>query len=190
MRVLASSLLFAIHTKSFSPNSNILIATTTRSRLMKMTSSSTSIESLLNCPKIQLNDGSMHPQIGFGTYKVGFIPASASSAVANLSSDKMERTARECVADALSLGYRFLDCAEFYGNESEVGKAIADSEVPRKDLYLASKVWTTTIEKGPEAVRAQVEKTMVSMVYEERSKSHTQVDLKSLMFLTLGRLRN
>ena len=120
------------------------------------------LESLLNCPTIPLNDGSLHPQIGFGTYKVGFIPASASSAVSNPSADKVERTARECVADALSLGYRFLDCAEFYGNESEVGKAISDSGVPRDALFLASKVWTTTIEKGPDAVRSQVEKTLVS----------------------------
>lgn len=104
----------------------------------------------------------MHPQIGFGTYKVGFIPASASSAVANPSEDKVERTARECVADALSLGYRFLDCAEFYGNESEVGKAIAESGIPREELYLESKVWTTTIEKGPDAVKAQLEQTLVS----------------------------
>ena len=168
MKVLTSSLLFALHTKSFTPNSNFLIATS-RSRLMKMSSTSNAMDSLLKCPKIQLNDGSMHPQIGFGTYKVGFIPASASSAVANPSVDKVERTARECVADALSLGYRFLDCAEFYGNESEVGKAIADSGVPRKDLYLASKVWTTTIEKGPEAIRAQVEKTMVRITFYEGS---------------------
>lgn len=74
----------------------------------------------------------------------------------------MERTARECVADALSLGYRFLDCAEFYGNESEVGKAIAESGIPREELYLESKVWTTTIEKGPDAVKAQLEQTLVS----------------------------
>jgi len=128
---------------------------------LRMTSSSSSVmESLLNCPKLELNDGTLHPQIGFGTYKVGFIPASASSAVANPSEDEVERTARECVADALSLGYRFLDCAEFYGNEREVGKAIAESGIPREELYLESKVWTTTIEKGPDAVKAQLEKTL------------------------------
>ena len=64
------------------------------------------------------------------------------------------------MADALDCGYRFLECAEFYGNESEVGKAIADSGVDRTDLFLCSKVWTTTIEKGPDAVRAQLEKTL------------------------------
>ena len=70
---------------------------------------SSTMDSLLNSPKLELNDGSFHPQIGFGTYKVGFIPASASSAVADPSdANKVERTARECVVDALSVGYRFL----------------------------------------------------------------------------------
>ena len=62
--------------------------------------------------------------------------------------------------DALSVGYRFLECAEFYGNESEVGKAIKASGVPREELFLCSKVWTTTIEKGDDAIRAQLEKTL------------------------------
>ena len=38
--------------------------------------------SLSSAPTVKLNDGTAHPQIGFGTYKVGFIPASASAAVA------------------------------------------------------------------------------------------------------------
>jgi len=121
-------------------------------------------ETLIKCPTIKLRDGTDHPAIGFGTYKVGFIPASASSAVASSDSGAQastdERTAEECVTDALSLGYRFLECAEFYGNEAEVGKAIQKSEIPRQELFLCSKVWTTTIEKGPEAIRAQLDKTL------------------------------
>jgi len=101
-----------------------------------------------------------HPQIGFGTYKVGFIPASASAAVAKEAPTTVERTAEECVSDALSVGYRFLECAEFYGNEHEVGKAIAKSGIDRKDLFICSKVWTTNIELGPEAVEKQLEKTL------------------------------
>jgi len=118
-------------------------------------------QSLIDCPTIPLRDGTSHPAIGFGTYKVGFIPASASSAVAagGVSSEP-QRTAEECVRDALSVGYRFLECAEFYGNESEVGKAIKASGVPREELFLCSKVWTTTIEKGDDAIRAQLEKTL------------------------------
>lgn len=58
------------------------------------------------------------------------------------------------------MGYRFLECAEFYGNEIQVGNAIQKSGVPRNELFLCSKVWTTTIENGPEAVRAQLDKTL------------------------------
>jgi diketogulonate reductase-like aldo/keto reductase len=50
--------------------------------------------------------------------QVGFIPASASAATAGAqSAGGTEKTARECVAEALGVGYRFLDCAQFYGNE-------------------------------------------------------------------------
>jgi diketogulonate reductase-like aldo/keto reductase len=130
-----------------------------------MSSTESSKTTLLNCPTIPLRDGTKHPLIGFGTYKVGFIPASASSVsaattTASPAPTQVERTAEECVSDALDVGYRFLECAEFYGNEAEVGKAIAKSGIDRKDLYICSKVWTTTIEKGPAAVRAQLEQTL------------------------------
>jgi len=103
-----------------------------------------------------------HPAIGFGTYKVGFVPASASAVTAGTAQDNggVERTASECVRDALDCGYRFLECAEFYGNEHEVGAAIVASGIPREDLFLCSKVWTTTIEEGPEAVEARLDKTL------------------------------
>ena len=130
---------------------------------VRMSSTESSKTTLLDCPTIPLRDGTNHPAIGFGTYKVGFIPASASSAAATTASSaptQVERTAEECVSDALDVGYRFLECAEFYGNEAEVGKAIAKSGIDRKDLYICSKVWTTTIEKGPAAVRAQLEQTL------------------------------
>jgi len=106
------------------------------------------------------------PQIGFGTYKVGIVPTSASSAksaVANEAPKSIERTAEECVADALDVGYRFIECAQFYMNESEVGKAIAKSGIERKDLFLCSKVWTTTIEQGPQAVEEQLERTLADL---------------------------
>jgi aryl-alcohol dehydrogenase-like predicted oxidoreductase len=129
---------------------------------LRMSSSATN--ALINCPTIPLRDSnSRHPAIGFGTYKVGFIPASASSAASGPAPTTVERTAEECVSDALSVGYRFLECAEFYGNESEVGKAISKSGIDRKDLYLCSKVWTTTIEKGEAAIRSQVEKTLTDL---------------------------
>ena len=52
---------------------------------------------------------------------------------------------------------------QFYANEKAVGEGIARSGVPRAELYLASKVWTTTIHAGPEAVQAQLEKTLADL---------------------------
>jgi diketogulonate reductase-like aldo/keto reductase len=129
---------------------------------MSLSDAAASTTALLNCPKITLRNGMEHPAIGFGTYKVGFIPASASAAVVG-QAGVVERTAEECVADALSVGYRFLECAQFYGNEHEVGKAIAKSGVKREELFICSKVWTTTIEQGPEAIEKQLESTLTAL---------------------------
>ena len=49
---------------------------------------------------------------GYGTYKVGVVPSSASSAVAAGSTDTEAVNPADCVAKALELGYRFFDCAE------------------------------------------------------------------------------
>ena len=49
----------------------------------------------------------------------------------------------DSIRTALDLGYRAIDTAQIYGNEAEVGQAIAESGVPRDDLYLTTKVWIT-----------------------------------------------
>lgn len=54
-------------------------------------------------PTITLNDGYQHPAIGYGTYKVGVVPASASSAVASGSTATEAVDPSECVATALKL---------------------------------------------------------------------------------------
>jgi len=51
------------------------------------------------------------------------------------------QTVIDSVRDALSLGYRAIDTAQIYGNEAEIGQAIAESGVPREDLYLTTKIW-------------------------------------------------
>ena len=153
-----SSRTIASFIASLSRHSFSLSSTTSRNMSIQTAEQK---KSLINCPTLSLRDGSSHPAIGFGTYKVGFTPASASSAVAaGGATSEPKRTAEECVLDALQVGYRFLECAEFYGNEKEVGKAIKASGLPREDLFLCSKVWTTTIENGDDAIRAQLEKTL------------------------------
>jgi 2,5-diketo-D-gluconate reductase B len=49
--------------------------------------------------------------------------------------------AYEGVMDALALGYRHVDTARAYGNEREVGRALADAGVPRDEIWLTTKVW-------------------------------------------------
>ncbi|UIX29155.1 aldo/keto reductase [Streptomyces sp. GQFP] len=72
-----------------------------------------------NIPLITLNNGVRLPQLGFGTWPV---PA-------------------EAVTTALEAGYRGIDTASIYGNEKEIGGAIAASGVPREELFITSKLW-------------------------------------------------
>ncbi|NRD27571.1 aldo/keto reductase [Frigoribacterium sp. VKM Ac-2836] len=73
-------------------------------------------------PSVGLNDGRTLPQLGLGTY--------------GLNGD--EGTAQ--VVQAISSGYRLLDTALNYGNEAAVGAAIRQSEVPREDLVVTTKL--------------------------------------------------
>jgi len=47
------------------------------------------------------------------------------------------------VLHALSVGYRHIDAAEIYGNESDIGRAIDTSDVPRSEVFITSKLWNT-----------------------------------------------
>lgn len=71
-----------------------------------------------------LNNGHMIPQIGFGTWKLEEGPM-----------------AYESVLHALEAGYRHIDTAQDYQNESSVGLAISESPVPREEIFLTTKVW-------------------------------------------------
>lgn len=52
------------------------------------------------------------------------------------------QTAIDSVANALDLGYRHIDTAQIYGNEAEVGQALAASGVPRAEVFVTTKIWT------------------------------------------------
>jgi len=49
----------------------------------------------------------------------------------------------EAVKHALRVGYRLIDTAKIYGNEEEVGLAVRESGVPREDVFVTTKVWTS-----------------------------------------------
>lgn len=114
----------------------------------------------LQPPKYTLLDGNEMPVLGFGCYKVGVVPASAAGAAATA---KPATPVRQVIADAIAAGYRCFDCAQFYENEAEVGAAIAESGVPRSELYIISKAWTSKIYEGPEAVKAQCQKSLADL---------------------------
>ncbi|HEU5418841.1 MAG TPA: aldo/keto reductase [Streptosporangiaceae bacterium] len=73
-------------------------------------------------PEIMLNNGQAIPQFGFGVFLV-----------------EPDDTA-EAVSTALQAGYRHIDTAEMYGNERQVGEAIAKSGLDRSDLFVTSKL--------------------------------------------------
>ena len=52
-----------------------------------------------------------------------------------------DRVVIDSVRNGLDLGYRAIDTAQIYGNEAEVGQAIAESGVSRGDLFLTTKIW-------------------------------------------------
>lgn len=53
----------------------------------------------------------------------------------------------DSVKTGLELGYRLVDTAQIYGNEAQVGQAIADSGVPRDDIFITTKIWTANYAK-------------------------------------------
>ena len=55
------------------------------------------------------------------------------------------QVAIDSVRNALDLGYRLVDTAQIYGNEAAIGQAIADSGVPRGELFITTKVWTENL---------------------------------------------
>ncbi|TDX02097.1 aldo/keto reductase [Dinghuibacter silviterrae] len=73
---------------------------------------------------VVLNNGVEMPVLGFGVYQVKDL-------------EECERS----VYDAINVGYRLIDTAASYGNETAVGKAIRKSEVARKDLFITTKLW-------------------------------------------------
>jgi len=92
-------------------------------------------------PTVSLNDENAIPQLGFGVFQ---IPPG----------DETERA----VSEALEAGYRSIDTAEAYRNEESVGKAIAESGIPRDELFITTKVFNT--HHGEEPTREAIEKSL------------------------------
>ncbi|MFJ9927851.1 aldo/keto reductase [Streptomyces misionensis] len=74
-------------------------------------------------PTVTLDNGVEIPQLGFGVFQV---PDEQTTAA---------------VTSALEAGYRSIDTAAIYGNETGVGRALAAAALPREELFVTTKVW-------------------------------------------------
>lgn len=79
---------------------------------------------------MKLYNGVEVPANGFGVYQVS------------------KEDCKESVLTALKTGYRHIDTAQSYFNESEVGDALKESDVPRKEIFLTTKVWIDNYGEG------------------------------------------
>ena len=76
--------------------------------------------------RVKLNNGVEMPILGLGVYQ-----------------SPPGRTTQGTVRSALKIGYRLIDTARIYGNESDVGEAIHNSRIPREELFVTTKLWNS-----------------------------------------------
>ncbi|WP_434966935.1 aldo/keto reductase [Janibacter indicus] len=76
----------------------------------------------MTVPTLALNDATTIPQLGFGVFQIP------------------PESTKEAVLTALRAGYRHIDTAQMYGNEQGVGEAIAESGIPREELFVTTKL--------------------------------------------------
>ena len=72
---------------------------------------------------VKLNNGVEMPILGFGVYQIP------------------KEDTKRCILDAIKVGYRAIDTAQSYFNEEEVGDAIIECELDRKELFITTKIW-------------------------------------------------
>lgn len=83
-------------------------------------------------------------QLGFGTWK-----------------NSNQEKCIDSVETALNIGYRHIDTAQVYGNESYVGEGIAESAIDRDEIFLATKVWIDNL--SYEDVKKSVKKSLTAL---------------------------
>ena len=94
----------------------------------------------MSTPILTLNDGTKIPQLGLGVWKMP------------------DDEAPGIILSALNAGYRHIDTAAAYGNEAGVGRGIAESDVPREEIFVTSKLWNDR--QGYDAALRAFDETM------------------------------
>lgn len=90
---------------------------------------------------VTLSNGVKMPILGYGVFQINDL-------------EECERV----VGEAIEVGYRSIDTAQAYGNESAVGKAIKKSGVPREEFFVTTKVWITNA--GYEKAKASIDESL------------------------------
>src|SRR5213594_3618873 len=83
--------------------------------------------------RVTLNDGNRMPVLGLG------------------------KATRNAVAYALGIGYRLFDTAKLYGNERDLGVAVRESDIPRDEVFVTTKLWNN--DQGYESALRAFEKS-------------------------------
>ncbi|KAF0365724.1 aldo/keto reductase [Pediococcus acidilactici] len=97
----------------------------------------------MKVPMVKLNNGIEMPQLGYGVFQIP---------------DANE--AEKAVKNALDVGYRLIDTATAYQNETAVGKAIKASGINREDIFVTSKLWVSdfTYERAKKGIDASLQR--------------------------------
>lgn len=95
---------------------------------------------MTSTPLIELNDGNPIPQLGLGVWQL------------------TDEEATAAVSDALETGYRHIDTAAIYRNETGVGRAIAASALPRDEIFVTTKLWNKA--QGRDLARSGLERSL------------------------------
>jgi 2,5-diketo-D-gluconate reductase A len=94
---------------------------------------------------IRLSNNLEIPQVGVGTWTL------------------RGETARQNVRMALEAGFRHIDTAQMYENESEVGQGIIDSQIPRQEIFITTKVATNIMRNGQLAVKQSIDESLAKL---------------------------
>lgn len=92
---------------------------------------------------VTLNNGVKMPILGYGVYQIE------------------KEICESCVLNALEVGYRSIDTAQAYLNETAVGQAIAKSSVPREKIFLTTKIWISNA--GYKKAKQSIERSLADL---------------------------
>ena len=101
---------------------------------------------------LKLSNGVSMPQLAFGLYKI-----------------PNDEDGINIILEAVEAGYRHFDAATAYGNTATLGKALRQCGIPRRDFFLATKVWNDAVSQGRDSVRRSVDKELTDLGFADSS---------------------